>query len=71
MHLSEMRGRPARRFLGETTFPRRPGEFLLQLLVGIFSEIYFTGQHSLTVKIRAPALPVSSGNNESAMFEFC
>jgi hypothetical protein len=35
---SEMRGRPARRFLGEKTFPRRPGESLLQLLVRIFGQ---------------------------------
>ena len=36
--LSEMRGRPAGRFLGEMTTPRRPGESLLQFLVGIFSQ---------------------------------
>jgi hypothetical protein len=36
--LSEMRGRPGRRFLGEMTTPRRPGESLLQFLVGIFSQ---------------------------------
>ena len=28
---SDLRGRPARRFLGEMTTPRRPGESLLQL----------------------------------------
>ena len=36
--LSEMRGRAARRFLGEMTTPTRPGESLLQFLVGIFSQ---------------------------------
>jgi hypothetical protein len=30
-NLSDLRGRPARRFLGEMTTPRRPGESLLQL----------------------------------------
>ena len=33
--LSEMRGRAARRFLGEITTPRRPEESLVQFLVGI------------------------------------
>ena len=33
--LCEMRGRAARRFLGEMTTPGRPGESLLQFLVGI------------------------------------
>jgi hypothetical protein len=36
--LSEMRGRPAGRFLGDMTTPRRPEESLLQFLVGIFSQ---------------------------------
>ena len=36
--LSEMRGRPARRFLGEMTLPRRLGESLLQFVVGILSQ---------------------------------
>jgi hypothetical protein len=36
--LFEMRGRPAARFLGDMTTPRRPGESLLQCLVGIFSQ---------------------------------
>jgi hypothetical protein len=34
VHLSEMRGRPVGRFLGDMTTPRRPGESLLQFLVG-------------------------------------
>ena len=34
-HLCEMRGRAARRFLGEITTPGRPGESLLQFLAGI------------------------------------
>jgi hypothetical protein len=29
-----MRGRPVGRFLGDMATPRRPGEFLLQFLVG-------------------------------------
>jgi hypothetical protein len=33
-----MRGRPAGRFLGDMTTPRRPGESRLQYLVGIFSQ---------------------------------
>jgi hypothetical protein len=62
-----MRGRPARRFLGEMTTPRRPGESLLQILVGIFSQKITSppGQHSPIIKIRAPARAVSSGNNNS------
>jgi hypothetical protein len=60
-----MRGRPARRFMGEMTPPRRPGESLLQFLGGISpSKFYFTGQHSPTIKKRAPPHPVSTGNNE-------
>ena len=35
VRLCEMRGRAARRFLGEMTTPGRPGESLLQFLVGI------------------------------------
>ena len=63
--LSEMRGRPARRFLGEIATPRRPGESLLQFLAGIFSQKFsFTGQYSPTIKIRAPAHPVPTGNNK-------
>jgi hypothetical protein len=37
-HPSEMRGRPAGRFLGGMTTPTRPRESLLQFLVGIFSQ---------------------------------
>jgi hypothetical protein len=36
--LFEMRGRPAGRFLGDMTTPRRPVESLLQSLEGIFSQ---------------------------------
>jgi hypothetical protein len=58
-HLSEMRGRPAGRFLGDMTTPRRPGESLVQFLVGIFFvKILLYGSsasHSPTIKIRAHA----------------
>ena len=60
-----MRGRPAGRILGEIATPRRPGESLLQFLAGIFSQkISFTGQHSPTIKIRAPAPRVPTVNNK-------
>jgi hypothetical protein len=36
--LSEMHDRPAGRFLGDMTAPRRPGGSVLQFLVGIFSQ---------------------------------
>jgi hypothetical protein len=62
--LSEMRSRPARQFLGKMTPPRRPGESPLQFLGGISpSKFYFTGQHSPTIKTRAPARPLFTGDN--------
>jgi hypothetical protein len=65
--LSEMRRRPARRFLGEMTTPRRPGESLLQFLVGIFSQ-NFTSRFSIIRLLkyeRTPAPRVSTDNNNS------
>jgi hypothetical protein len=58
---------PAGRFLGEITTPRRPGESLHSAVLSrdFQAKNFFTDQHSPTIKIRAPAPEVSSGNNHS------
>jgi hypothetical protein len=62
---TSLRGRPARRFLGEMTTPRRPWGIPTAVLSRDFqSKFYFTGQQSPTIKIRAPVLAVFMGNNK-------
>ena len=55
--LPDLRSRPAGRFLGEMTTPTRPAESLATAVLSrdFHSKFYFTGQHSPTIKIRAPA----------------
>jgi hypothetical protein len=52
--LQILRGRPGRRFLGEMTTPRRPGNPYSRTAVlsrDFQSQFYFTGNHSPTIKI--------------------
>jgi hypothetical protein len=70
--LSEMRGRPAGRFLGEMTTPTRPGESLLQFLVGIFRQNFALRVSRVRLlKYEHPHVQNTRVTIIVLMFEFC